>query len=111
MRLNEEEAGAAANFLGLGPEDFRRLYLEQGQPPWDIRTGPDNFCLFHQADGRCLIHPVKPAVCRAWPFLPGILRHESAFEEAKLACPGLAAESDWAGFRKAWREREGAESA
>jgi Fe-S-cluster containining protein len=40
-------------------------------------------------DSLCRIHPVKPSICRAWPFLEGIVSAESIFQEARLACPGL----------------------
>jgi Fe-S-cluster containining protein len=29
---------------------------------------PDGRCVFHDAEGRCAIHPIRPAVCRAYPF-------------------------------------------
>ncbi|MDR1044311.1 MAG: YkgJ family cysteine cluster protein [Candidatus Adiutrix sp.] len=98
VRLSRGEAGLVAAFLKISPADLFTLYLGAGPAPWEIRTGPDNYCLFHQADGRCLIHPVKPGICRDWPFLPGPLKHESAFLEAKAACPGFSKELSWAEF-------------
>jgi len=35
------------------------------------------------------VHPVKPFICRQWPFLPAILRDPDELEHAKTACPGL----------------------
>ena len=101
VRFSQSEAAAAALWLKISVGELSRLYLADGSPPWEIRTGPDNYCLFHQLDGRCLIHAVKPRVCRDWPFLPGILAHESAFLDAKASCPGLAEELNWAEFRAA----------
>ena len=104
MRLTGAEVSAAASFLGQTPDEFSRLYLRPGAPPRDILPGRSGYCLFHQPDGRCLIHPVKPAVCRLWPFLPALLNRESAFQEAKAACPGLRADLAWAEFRAAGAE-------
>lgn len=105
MRLNEAEAASAAEFLNMELDDFRRDFLDfpgrEGAPPWDIGCGENGKCLFSQADGRCLIHPVKPEVCRAWPYLPGPLRVESAFLEARAACPGLRHDLNWEGFKEA----------
>ena len=101
MRLDEAEARAAAAFLGLDEAAFRRLYLEPGAPPWDIGLDEEGYCLFRQVGGLCLIHPVKPAVCRLWPFLPPLMARESAFLEAGRACPGLAADLTWAEFKAA----------
>lgn len=98
------EAQAAAAFLGLSEADFRRFYLEPGSPPWDIGLDKAGLCLFRQADGLCLIHPVKPAVCRQWPFLPSLMARESAFQEARSACPGLRSDLTWAEFKAAGSE-------
>ena len=101
MRLSEAEARAAAAFLGLGEAAFHRLYLEPGSPPWDIGLSEAGRCRLQKIDGLCLVHPVKPAVCRLWPFLPPLMARESAFLEAGCACPGLAAGSTWAEFKAA----------
>ena len=106
VRLTEDESRAAALFLGLEKARFSRLYLEPGRRPRDIRTGPEGYCLFNQPDGQCLIHPVKPAVCGLWPFLPALLTRESAFQEAKAACPGLEPGLTWAAFKAAAQEAE-----
>jgi Fe-S-cluster containining protein len=99
VRLDEKQAGEAAAWLRLSPADFTRRYLAPGPPPRDVLTGNDGFCLFHQADGRCRIHPVKPDVCRQWPFLPALLTRDRAFLEAGQACPGLAPDLTWAEFK------------
>ena len=101
MRLDETEARAAAAFLGLDEAAFGRLYLEPGLPPWDIGLSEAGRCRFQNFDGLCLIHPVKPAVCRLWPFLPPLMARESAFLDAGRACPGLAAGLTWAEFKAA----------
>ena len=101
MRLDEAEARNAAAFLGLDEAAFHRLYLEPGGPPWNIGLGGDGRCRLQEFGGLCLIHPVKPAVCRLWPFLPPLMARESAFLEAGSACPGLAAGLTWAEFKAA----------
>lgn len=105
-RLDEAQAEKVAAHLGLPLADVARLYLDPGPPPWDIGVGDDGFCLFHQPDGRCRIHPVKPEVCRQWPYLQALLTRESAFSDALQACPGLRPGLTWAEF-KAAREKDG----
>ncbi len=104
MRLSLNEAQAVAKFLGLALAEFAALYLEPGEPPWDIATDESGYCRFHRPDGRCRIHNQKPQVCRAWPYLPGLLADESVFLEAKAACAGLAEELSWAEFKKAAKD-------
>ena len=103
-RLDEAGTRAAAAFLGLAEADFRRLYLTPGgQAPVgrDIGLDESGRCLFRQPGGLCLIHPVKPETCRLWPFLSPLLTRESAFQEARCACPGFRDDLTWAEFKAA----------
>jgi Fe-S-cluster containining protein len=50
------------------------------------------------------VHPVKPRICREWPFLRALLDHADEFEAAKGACPGLAADARHEEFIEASRE-------
>ncbi len=102
VRLTVARAEDAAAFLGLPADEFAQRCLAPGPPPWDIRIGDDGFCIFHQPDGRCRIHPAKPDTCRQWPYLPALLTRESAFLDARQACPGLSPNLTWAEFKAAW---------
>ncbi|MDR2945176.1 MAG: YkgJ family cysteine cluster protein [Candidatus Adiutrix sp.] len=103
VRLTEAEAAEAADYLRLSLADLKRLYLGGGEPPWEARVDLEGYCMFrHPGGAGCIIHPVKPAICRLWPFLPGPLKDESAFNDAKAACPGLADDLNWADFKAAW---------
>lgn len=106
VRLNAEEAARAAAFLNMSLAEFGR-FLAPGGPPWDIECGEKQKCLFSQPDGRCRIHPVKPKICRQWPWLPGPLAVESAFLDAKAACPGLRRDLGWEEFKAAYRRKQG----
>jgi Fe-S-cluster containining protein len=99
--LNRDEARAAAAFLNQGEGAFQRAYLVPGEPPWEVGQDEAGLCLFREPGGLCLIHPVKPSVCRLWPFLPSLLARESAFQEARCACPGFRAGLTWPEFRAA----------
>ena len=41
------------------------------------------------AGNLCRVHPVKPFICRQWPFLPALLVDPDELENAKTACPGF----------------------
>ncbi len=71
----------------MNEEEFRVRYLESSS--LGTRLGiADGVCVFLK-DNRCGIHPVKPFICRQWPYLPALLVNEDEFEAAKGACPGL----------------------
>lgn len=104
IRLDAKGARDVAFYLKISLDELKRLYLTREEPPWNVRTDFEGYCMFRQSDGRCLIHAVKPEVCRRWPFLDGPLKDESAFNDAKAACPGLRAEAGWEDFKAAWKK-------
>ncbi len=82
----EEVAGMAA-FLGLSPQEFTRRYVVTNSlgAHLDIKNG---YCVFLK-DNCCQVHPVKPFICRQWPFMPALLVDAEELEQAKGACPGI----------------------
>jgi len=88
--LSAEEAAAAAEFLGVSGGEFHRRYLEPRGRGWEVLSsaGPEGACALFGPQG-CLIHPVKPRVCRRWPSFQALIKDPDAFEEAKEHCPGL----------------------
>ena len=85
-----------AAFLGLEEQEFCVRYLESS--PLGARLAIQNgVCVFVE-DNRCRVHPVKPFICRQWPYLPVLLVDAEEFEAAKGACPGLNPESSHEDF-------------
>lgn len=90
------ELTAMAALLGLAAEDFSARYLIT-TPLGPQLASRDGSCIM-QEGALCRVHPVKPKICREWPFLPALLNHADEFEAAKGACPGLAGGSSHADF-------------
>ena len=69
--VRPEEVAAMAAFLDLEEPEFSRRYVESS--PLGNRLGiAAGVCVFME-DNRCRVHPVKPFICRQWPFLPALL--------------------------------------
>jgi Fe-S-cluster containining protein len=96
------ELTAMAAHLGLPPGDFAARYLVE--TPLGPQLASRNGACALQADGLCQVHPVKPRICREWPYLPALLLHADEFAAAKEACPGLAADAGHEEFIQAARE-------
>lgn len=96
------ELEAMAGHLGLSPDNFAARYLVETPlgPQLATRFGT---CVF-QEGSLCRVHPVKPRICREWPFLPALLAHADEFEAAKEACPGIVADVEHEDFVKASQE-------
>jgi Fe-S-cluster containining protein len=90
------EVAAMAAFLHLDEADFRARYLEPSS--LGTRLGiTEGVCVFME-DHRCRVHPVKPLICRQWPYLPALLKDAEEFESAKGACPGIDPKSSHEDF-------------
>jgi uncharacterized protein len=96
---------AMAAYLGLPPEAFAARYLV-ATPLGPQVASRDGACALQQG-GLCLVHPVKPRICREWPYLKALVDHADEFEAAKGACPGLTADAGHEEFIKAARESGG----
>ncbi len=96
--VTPEEAENLAAFLGLTLGELQSRYLIASS--LGPQVGNWNGACIFLADNRCRVHPVKPRICREWPFLPALLAHADEFEAAKEACPGLNPEGSHADFRR-----------
>ncbi|MFO7839979.1 MAG: YkgJ family cysteine cluster protein [Desulfosalsimonadaceae bacterium] len=47
----------------------------------------DGYCLFW--NGLCTIHPVKPHMCKAWPFIESVLIDPENWRIMSGMCPGI----------------------
>lgn len=77
-----------AALLALPVAEFSRRFVE-ASPMGPRLTVADGVCVFLIPGGLCRVHPVKPFICRQWPFLPAMLVDPDELENAKTACPGL----------------------
>ena len=93
-----------ADLLNLPVEEFQRRYLEPSPRGPRLATA-GGVCVFLLEGRLCRVHPVKPAICRQWPFLPALLAHPDELEHAKTACPGLNPACSHAEFVAAARHR------
>jgi Fe-S-cluster containining protein len=91
-----------AAHLGLTADDFAARYLVD--TPMGPQLASRNGACVMQEGSLCLVHPVKPRICRQWPFLQALLDHADEFAAAKEACPGLAADAGHEEFIEEARE-------
>jgi uncharacterized protein len=86
--VKPEEVEQMAAQLGLPGLEFCRRYVE-ASPLGPRLTTENGVCVFLLAGNLCRVHPVKPLICRQWPFLPALLVDPDELEHAKGACPGI----------------------
>jgi Fe-S-cluster containining protein len=88
IHVQPGEVAAMAALLNLPVEEFQRRFVE-ASPRGPRLTTVDGVCVFLLEGHLCRVHPVKPAICRQWPFLPALLANPDELEHAKTACPGI----------------------
>jgi len=87
--VKPREVDKMAALLELSPEEFGRRYVEASALGPRLTVADNGSCVFLMAGNRCRVHPVKPFICRQWPFLPALLVDADELEHAKTACPGI----------------------
>jgi Fe-S-cluster containining protein len=88
IMVRPDEVKAMAALLALPEAEFNQSFVEESALGPRL-TVADGACVFLMEGGLCRVHPVKPFICRQWPFLPAILMDPDELENAKTACPGL----------------------
>ena len=87
--VKPDEVEAMAALLNLAVEEFCRRFVEASALGPRLTIADNGFCVFLMEGNLCRVHPVKPFICRQWPFLPVLLVDADELEQAKTACPGI----------------------
>ena len=100
--ITEQDIQRIAEFIGADPATFIDDYcdISCGKPV--IKRGENGKCVFF--DTACSIHPVKPRMCKAWPFLESVLSAFGNWAIMATACPGIRTGVPEALIRKQVRE-------
>ena len=98
ISISPDEIEKIAGFLGESRRSFVSRVCQFKNARVYIKTGQDGYCLFHNKERGCLIHPVKPDICSLWPFYPALLRDKDNWEMAQDGCPGINREATFKDF-------------
>ena len=99
--LFASEVPRLAAFLESHPQISAHNWLERRNNKITVRSGADGNCLFFSASHGCLVHPAKPAICRAWPFFRGNIVDPYSLALAKEYCRGIKPDASHAEFARA----------
>jgi Fe-S-cluster containining protein len=85
--VSAADMGAIAELVGCPPEDFARRYCRTSGGRPLLAQRDDGYCIFY--DGGCTIHPVKPRMCRRWPFIESARTDPLNWSIMAGSCPGM----------------------
>jgi hypothetical protein len=86
--VGPEDIAAIAAFLGADPAGAAVRYCRPSSGKYLLAQREDGYCIFWNHDG-CAIHPVKPRLCRRWPFIESVLRDPLNWIIMAGFCPGM----------------------
>ncbi|MCK5244513.1 MAG: YkgJ family cysteine cluster protein [Desulfobacteria bacterium] len=98
----DQEIEAIAGFLDVTRDEFLSRYCEESGGRTMLRTAENGSCIFW--DELCQIHPVKPRLCKTWPYLKAVLVDRNNLAVIQNACPGVSKDVTYEEFAAAVRE-------
>ena len=89
--LSTADIAAIADFIGVSVERLKAEYTRTSGQRRLIAQGADGYCIFW--DKVCTIHPVKPRMCRQWPYIRSLLVDTANWRAMASTCPGMKADA------------------
>ena len=90
--ISESDIAAICDYVSVDREKFISRFCTGSGSRLVLRQRQDGYCIFW--DKLCTIHPVKPHMCRQWPFLKSVLVDEINWRSMGSMCPGIRTEAD-----------------
>lgn len=85
--VTREQIEAIAEYIGMDIDRFiRKKCTYSGGKPL-LGQHEDGTCIFW--DEICTIYPVRPDMCRKWPFIESVLHDVSNWHIMAGSCPGM----------------------
>jgi len=85
--VSTSDIQAIAAYLQIDPADFKKRYCRRSGLRYVITQSDSGYCIFW--DQLCRIHPVKPRMCRNWPFIEAVLKDVANWRIMGASCPGI----------------------
>ncbi|MGD9105450.1 MAG: YkgJ family cysteine cluster protein [Desulfobacterales bacterium] len=85
--VTEEEIKAIVDYLHIDPECFIDDYCQMSGGKPVLAQGSNGYCVFW--NGLCTIHPVKPSMCKNWPFIKSVSVDINNWHIIAALCPGI----------------------
>ena len=85
--VTPDDIKAISNYIKTDPEHFIEEFCQiSGGKPL-LAQGKNGYCVFW--DKVCTIHPVKPRMCKEWPFIKAVLVDIQNWHIMASLCPGI----------------------
>lgn len=86
--VSDADIQAIADFIHTDTDTFVQRYCQPSGSRYVLGQADTGYCIFCD-NKRCTIHPVKPRMCKAWPFIPNVLKDPENWRIMAGSCPGI----------------------
>ncbi len=76
-------------FIKADPDTFVATYCDMSGKRPVLTLNDRGTCVFFDPKKQCTIHPVKPYMCKAWPFIKTIIKNPENWDIMANSCPGM----------------------
>jgi Fe-S-cluster containining protein len=87
--VTDADVSNISTYIGSDPEQFTTEYCDKSGSRHVLTLGKDGRCIFFDTERQCTIHPVKPYMCKAWPFIKTIIKNPENWNAMGNSCPGM----------------------
>ncbi len=85
--ISKREIEDIAAHIHADPDMFVENYCQSSGGKTILAQAENEYCIFW--DGLCTIHPVKPRMCKTWPFIESVLLDFNNWHIMASQCPGI----------------------
>lgn len=85
--VSAQDIEAISRYIGSDSRRFIAEYCDFSGIKPVLAQKKNGYCVFW--DQLCTIHPVKPQMCRRWPFIESILVDSNNWQIMANSCPGI----------------------
>ncbi|MBF0209860.1 MAG: YkgJ family cysteine cluster protein [Desulfamplus sp.] len=97
--VTDEDIEKIANFIQSDPIEFRAKFCDKSGSKYVLSQSETGRCIFFDDKKKCTIHPVKPRMCRNWPFIQTVVSHPENWDTMANSCPGMKKGVDYETLR------------
>ena len=100
--ISEEDLERIAAFIQVEKTQFISNYCQLSGGKWVVVQAESGYCMFW--NNGCTIHPVKPRMCKAWPFIEGVERDLINWQIMAGECAGIRTDIPDAAIKRCVRQ-------
>jgi Fe-S-cluster containining protein len=85
--VTAKDIAAISRYLNIDSRRFVSRFCKLSGGKAILAQGRNGYCILW--DQQCTIHPVKPQMCKKWPFIESLLTDRNNWPAMASCCPGM----------------------